>query len=308
LAFLSYVIPLLIWGTAWTAIRISIQPGAYLPLEGVAVRFTGATVIAALIWFVWSRFSKEKVTFTPPLLWSLFWSGLFGSIAYCFLYLAESQISGGLAAVIASTETFFVGLMLLLTHHDKISKWFWIGSIISMFGIAIVFHNRMQVSSDQTMAMLQTLFVAVMFAGETVALKEPSKAIHPIPLLTVFSLFSVLPIWLFIFIRGIHPIPMNPPLDALIAMGYLVVMASVVAFLLFFVALKTIGVHQSSTMVLLIPIISLATDYFFEKRMFLDFEAYVGITVVLAGVALCLMPSKDPDHTVQPIDEIIVHE
>jgi len=51
---------------------MSIQPGAYPPIEALTIRFTGSTLVAALIWFFWSRFSKEKVQFTRRLIWDLF--------------------------------------------------------------------------------------------------------------------------------------------------------------------------------------------------------------------------------------------
>jgi len=308
LGFISYIIPVLIWGSAWTSIRICIQPGAYPPLEAAALRFTGATLISALLWFGWSRYTTERVRFTRPLLWNLLWSGIFNGVAYALLYLAESEISGGLAAVIASTETFFVGLLLLFSRHEKISNSFWVGTIIATVGIAIVFRDRMQVSAEQTFAMALTILVAITFAAGTVVLKEPSKSIHPIPMLTVFSASCAVPLWLIALVRGLQPIPTHPPVEANIAMFYLIVMAGVVAFLLFFVALKTLGVHKSSTMVLLIPMVSLVADHFLEKRMFLDFGAYIGVAVVLAGVATCLLPGKDQAHTVQPVDEIIIHE
>jgi drug/metabolite transporter (DMT)-like permease len=298
----------LIWGTAWTAIRICIQPGGYPPFEAAAWRFSGTALISALLWFGWSKFSTEKILFTRSLLWKIFLAGAFNAVAYCLLYLAESQISGGLAAVIASTETFFVGLLLLFTRHEKISIGFWAGTLVSIIGMAIVFHNRMQVSAEQTCAMTLTVLVAINFAAGTVVLKEPSKLIHPIPLVTVFSFFCALSLWLIAFVHGLQPMPFHPQLDSTYAMVYLVVMSGVVAFLLFFVAMKNFGVQKVSTMVLLIPVISLVTDHFLEKRMVLDSEAYIGIGVVLVGVALCFLPVKDKSAVRQPAEEIVIHE
>jgi drug/metabolite transporter (DMT)-like permease len=302
------MIPVVIWGTAWTATRFIIAPGAFPPLEAAGLRFSGATVLSALVWFVWSRYSTEKVTFTPSLLWNIFWSGMLNAIAYALLYLAETQISGGLAAVIASTETFFIGLLLYFNRQEKIAAGFWIGTLLSIVGMAVVFHNRMQVSIEQTYAMGQTVLVAITFALGTVVLKEPSKLIHPIPLMTLFSLFVAAALWLIAFIHGIQPMPEHPPLDAVFAMVYVIVLASVVAFMLFFVAMKLLGIHKTSTLVLLIPIVSLIADYFLERRMFLDFEGYVGIAVVLGGVAICLLPAKASEVAAQPAEEIIIHE
>jgi drug/metabolite transporter (DMT)-like permease len=307
LKYLSYIIPVLIWGSGWAAIRICIEPGGYPPLEAAAFRFTVLSLISALLWFAWSRFTKEKVSLTPALFWNLFWSGTFNGIAYLFLYQAETEISGGLASVISSTETFFVGLMVLFARHEKIAPTFWVGTLVAIVGIGIVFHDRMQVSSSQTVAMVQAILVAIAFAAGTVVLKEPSKTVHPIPILTFFGLFCALPLWALAFARGLQPVPAHPPIEATIAMLYLIFMAGIVAFLLFFTALKAFGVHKTSTMVLLIPMLALVNDHFLEKRMFLDFGGYVGIAVVLAGVAVCLVPTKDEAHTVQPADEIIIH-
>jgi len=298
----------LIWGTAWSAIRLCIQPGAYAPIQAAALRFTGTAIISALLWVIWNRFSREKFVLTKSMIWLTFWASFLNGIAYSLLYIAETEISGGLAAVIATTETFFVGLVLLLSRHDKVSRAFWAGTIISIVGMAIVFHNRMQVSVEQTWAMALTLVVSFSFAAATVVLKEPSKVIPPIPMLFFFSTFCAATLWAFALVKGLQPLPTNPPLEAIYAMLWLTISAGVGAFLLFFVAMKLLGVQKVSTLVLLIPVISLITDHFIEKRVHLDAETYIGIAVVLVGVAVCFLPTKDREIAHQPAEDIVIHE
>ena len=96
--FLFYTITVLIWGSTWLGIKF--QLGNVEPALSVAYRFA----LAALILFVWCLTRRLPMRFSRADHFYIAMQGVFlFAFNYLLFYLAELQITSGLAAVVFST-------------------------------------------------------------------------------------------------------------------------------------------------------------------------------------------------------------
>ena len=96
--FFFYTITVLIWGSTWLAIKF--QLGMVDPALSVAYRFA----LAALMLFAWCFARRLPLRFSCGDHFFIALQGVFLFAAnYLLFYLAELQITSGLAAVVFST-------------------------------------------------------------------------------------------------------------------------------------------------------------------------------------------------------------
>jgi drug/metabolite transporter (DMT)-like permease len=73
-----------------------------------------------------------------------------------------------------------------------------------------------------------------------------------------------------------------------VALFYLAVIGSAVAFLLYFWLLGQTSLLVTSTLVFLFPLVALLTDALFERAIPLGPRAYLGAAITLGGLAVSL--------------------
>ena len=97
--FLFYFMTVLIWGSTWLAIKF--QLGVVSPAVSITYRFA----LAAIMLFAWSLITRRTLRFSRSehLFMALQGSQLF-ALNYLFFYLAELELTSGLAAVVFSTR------------------------------------------------------------------------------------------------------------------------------------------------------------------------------------------------------------
>lgn len=280
---LAYITCALIWGTTWYAIRVCIAPGAYPTYPAAALRFSIAALVLGAIWL----FRRKQIK--KPTAGELMWitvAGLLGGTASCLQYTAEEHIAGGLAAVISATQPMFAAAIALCTGTESLRKTTILGSILSVAGVCLVFHDRMQVSQQQAFA-IGTMVIYCFFASSTnVAMKRHASKTSPLAANTIFFASASILLWIVTALTGQLSIPPAPPLASTWALLYLVLFGTLLVFSAFFYLLKHVRLSTAMTLAFVTPLIALFIDALFEKHSVLTIESYVGIGVVLIGVAV----------------------
>ncbi len=283
---ICYALCSLIWGTTWFAVRISVEPGdGYPPTFAAALRFFIALLIYAFLALVFHR----KIS--PPTKSELIWvsiAGLFHGFYQTSIYYAECVISGGLAAVLMSTSPLMVACMVAATGLEKIRKQTIIGFLVSLAGVALVCHDRMNVAGAQVAGVGLTLLAAFFVSLSNVCLKGRASQLHPLLSGALLLLATDIPIWIAFLLSGekvnFFPIAFAP----FSAVLYMAIMSSVLAFLFFLYMIKRISLMAISTLSFVIPVLALVVDMFLEKQITLSAQVWVGIAVVLAGLLLSM--------------------
>jgi drug/metabolite transporter (DMT)-like permease len=83
-------------------------------------------------------------------------------------------------------------------------------------------------------------------------------------------------------------VPWPPPAKPTVALAYLAIVGSVIAFLCYFWLLDRTSLIITSTLVFVFPLVALATDAVFEHAIELGPRAYAGAAITLAGLAVSL--------------------
>lgn len=288
---LAYLFCALIWGTTWYAIRVCIGPACYPTYPAAAMRFTLASFILAIIWLI-QRTQIRKTT-TTEIKW-ISVAGLLSGLAYCTLYTAEEHITGGLAAVISATQPLIASIIAHFTGTEKLRRTIVIGSILSVLGVSLVFHDRMQVSKEQAFAVGIMIISCSCISASNVTLKRQVSQTSPIASNTIYFLAASTLLWIVSAACGQCSIPTSPPLAATMALLYLSLFGTLFAFASFFYLLKHVRLSTTMTLAFVTPIIALAIDAFFEKHSALTIESYLGIGIVLSGVAVSIINRNKP--------------
>jgi len=285
---LAYLACSTIWGTTYYAIRVSITPGGYATYTAAAVRFVIAAALLSSVVVV-GRIGPR------PRSWrQVGWicaSGLANFCAYALVYTAEESITGGLACVIYGTQPLITALLMALVGRERATATSILGALTSLGGVALIFHDRLAVSARQAAA-VATMIAAVLFATiSNYILKRKGGGVHPLAqnawfLATIAAAMAVLAL---AFGR---PPPWPPPPAPTLAIGYLAVVGSVVAFWAYFYLLQHTTLMVATTIVFVQPVIALVLDAFLETQR-LAAAGYLGVAVTLAGLAFSLLaPSR----------------
>lgn len=280
-AVAAYAACALIWGTTWFAIRVSIAPGAFPTLVALALRFAVAAVILvppAIRVRPWPRGQAWIY---------LVLAGVLDAGAYLFVYLGEERVSGGIAAVVYGTQPLVLGILLTIIKIETLSRRHLIGAVISLAGVAVLFLDRLDVSSDQAIGVVLVFCSVVLATTYSTIMKRHGGGVPALVSTTIFITVTAIALGVVALVAG-EPIPWPPALEPTLALLYLAVIGSAVAFLVFFWLLERAGLLVVSTLVFVFPLVALVIDALFEHAIPLGPRAYLGAAITLAGLAVSL--------------------
>jgi drug/metabolite transporter (DMT)-like permease len=102
---------------------------------------------------------------------------------------------------------------------------------------------------------------------------------------TVFFLTASSLLWVAAAVAGQPAVPNPLPLIPTAALAYLTLFGTLASFAAFFYLLKHVRLSTAMTLPFVTPMIAVLIDGLFEKQVILTIESYVGMAVVLVGVA-----------------------
>jgi drug/metabolite transporter (DMT)-like permease len=272
----------LIWGTTWFAIRVCIGPGGYPTLSALALRFAIAALLLlplAVRARAWPRDART---------WSwLISAGVLDAAGYGLVYIGEERISGGIAAVVYGTQPLLLAILLTVVRVERLTRRHVVGAVISLAGVALLFLDRLDVSPDQALGVVLVFGSVVVATCYNVIVKRHGQGVNPVVTTTVFIVVTAIVLGA-VALALQRPIPWPLPVKPTIALAYLAVMGTVVAFLCYFWLLRRTSLLVTSTQVFVFPLVALLTDALFERAISLGPRAYLGAAVTLAGLAVSL--------------------
>ena len=279
---LAYLACALIWGTTWYAIRVCIAD--YPTFASVALRFGIAVVILLPIALRLRPWPRGRVLGYVAL------SGLLNAGAYTLVYVAEERVSGAVAAVLYGTQPLILALLLTVNRLEKLTRRHVIGAVVSLTGVAVLFFDRLDVSAHQAVGVVMVIGSVVIATIYSMIMKQHSGGVHRVVSTTVFLAVTALALGV-VAVVAHEPMPWPLPVAATVALLYLAIVGSVVAFLVYFWLLGKTGLLVTSTLVFVYPLVALVTDVLFERDLPLDTRAYLGVAITLGGLAVSLRRS-----------------
>ncbi|WP_431825077.1 DMT family transporter [Burkholderia sp. F1] len=123
---------ILSWASAFPFIRIGLQ--GLPPIQLAAARFATAAVLV-IVWLAWRR--PRVPAWRDALRFLL--CGFLGIALYnALLNTGEQTVAPGAASFIVNTMPTFTALLASVFLGERFSRWGWLGSLISLAGIAVI--------------------------------------------------------------------------------------------------------------------------------------------------------------------------
>ena len=289
----AYTVCTLVWGTTWFSIRLTIAPGGYPTYESAALRFSIAVAVIALC--VPGAMVRARQRVGDTLGW-LCVVGLINSVSYVLLYKGEESVPGSVAAVIYGAIPLLTALTAAATRSERISAGQIGGGAFALFGIAMIFWDRLHVSREQAVGV--ALVVGAVLANAAYLLLYKRK-VHVEPSLAATGMFlaaTAAGLWCASLALGWRPLPWPLPMKPTAALVYLGIAGTVVTFVCYLYLIRHVGVATASTLIIAESVVALGVDRLWERQGKLELMSYAGAVVALAGslVSIVTRPEEGP--------------
>lgn len=283
-AFL-YLITVLIWGSTWLAIKF--QLGVVSPELSIAYRFG----LAASILIIFSLVRRL------PMRYNLKTHGFFAlqgfllfSLNYILVYLAEGYLTSGLVAIIFSLIIISNVIFGTIFLNNPIRSKVVIGAMFGLGGLAFVFWPELSsfdLSSQKVLGM-GLAFISMISAslGNVVSARNQRHALPVIQTNAYGMLYGAVFMFLLAIFRG-SQLEFDSSASYVIALFYLAIFGSVIAFGSYLTLLGRIGLDRAAYVTVLFPIIALLLSTWFEGLQW-SLIQIVGVGLVLLGNAVVL--------------------
>jgi drug/metabolite transporter (DMT)-like permease len=287
-AFL-YLVTVLIWGFTWLAIKF--QLGVVPPELSVAYRF----LLASLLLFGFSRIRRLPMRFPLRAHAFIALQGLFlFSLNYILVYLAETRIASGLAAVIFASVIFSNVLFGALFLKNSVSLRVLLGAIVGMLGLVFIFWSELvglDLDSTEALGLTLALLGATSASlGNIVSARNQRDNLPVIQTNAYGMLYGAGSMFLFAALRGAE-FGIDASIPYLGSLLYLAVFGSAVAFGAYLTLLGRIGADRAAYVFVVFPIIALMLSVLFED-LALDALQLAGVALVLLGNVIVIQ--RDP--------------
>ena len=275
----AYAACALIWGTTWYAIRVSLD--GYPMLAAVALRFAIAAAILVPL-------AVRARPWPTGRAWGyLVLAGVLDAGAYLLVYVGEERVPGGVAAVVYGTQPLILAMLLTATRMEPLTRRHLVGALVSLAGVGVLFRDRLAVSPRQALGVVLILGSVVVSTIYSMIMKRHGAKVSALVSTTIFLAVTAIVLGT-VALGAREPLPWPPPAGPTVALCYLAVIGSVVAFLVYFWLLERTSLVLTSTLVFVYPLVALAVDAAFERSIALSLRAYLGAAITLGGLAVSL--------------------
>lgn len=286
---LIYFLTVLIWGTTWLAIKF--QLGEAPPEVSIFYRF----VIASSLLLVYCKIKNYNLKFKFKDHFFLFLLGLsMFSIHYIFVYKATFFLVSGLVAVIFSLVSFFNILNSYLFFKKKPDNRILLGALCGLVGIIFFFWKdvaQLSLQSETLTGAGLILVAAFLFSlGNIVSRRNQN---HGYELVTSTSLamgYGALIMLAYISYQNLSFV-LPQQVSYWVAMLYLSIPGSIVAFLCYLSLIRTIGPERAGYATVLFPVVAVMISLYLENYRLSSFDI-AGIGLITLGNCLIILKKR----------------
>lgn len=252
-ARLVWLILCVIWGSTWLFIKLGLEN--LPPITFAGIRF----VIACGILFLVVR-ARGLALPDNRRDWGLL--AVTGVLSFCLNYglvfWGEQHISSGLAAVLQATLPAF-GLVFAHFHLPG-ERMTWskiLGVVVGFLGVLVVFSNQLAIAGGKALAGCVALVLSALFAAySNVLVKAYGRRMDPAILSGGQMFFGLIPLLLIgIPLEG-NPFHFHWTPMALVALLYLAVVGSVIAFWLYYWLVHHMDVTKTMLIAMVTPVVA----------------------------------------------------
>ena len=281
LAWLVLFILGAIWGASFFFIKVGV---ADIPPFTFVL---GRTLLASLVLFGVMKLRGEAFPRSRQLFATLGILGILnGVIPYTLITWGETRITSGLASILnAAMPLFTVVLAHYWTHDERFSTPKVIGVMMGFAGVAVVFIPELRNGIQaEFWGQLAVVIAALSYAIATIVARRFLKGVSPV-VASAGQLGSAALMMLPLSFVFDQPWTLRPGFPALAAWLTLALLGTAFAYTLYYWLLEHTGATRTSLVTYLLPIFGVMWGALLLREP-IEWEAIVGLVLIIAGVAL----------------------
>ncbi len=283
-----YALATLIWGSTWLA--ITFQLGIVPPAVSVVWRFA----LSALILFVYALWRRLPLHFgARDHAWLAVQGFFMFGLSYVCVYISEQTLTSGLVAVVFSIIVFWNIIGTRLFFGTPINPVTLFAAVLGVAGVVLVFWTEIAnfSTSGEAIGGLAFALVGTVAAslGNLAALRNQKNHIPIIQQMAWAMLYGTMFIASYATSSGTE-FSFDWSFPYVIALIYLALFGSVLAFGFYLTLIKRIGVDRAGYVGVAIPIVALLLSTLFEDLRW-DVFMVLGVLCCVAGNVLILRGS-----------------
>ena len=298
---LFYFATVAIWGSTWIGIKM--QLGVVEPMVSVGYRFA----LAALLLFCWCLFQRLPMRFSMKDHTLIAMQGTFlFAVNYLLFYLAEQNITSGLAAVLFSTILLMNIINQRIFLGTPVSLQVLAGGVLGLTGIVMVFEpeiDAVSLQDDSVQGILLCLAATACASLGNILSAANQRRRLPVVQSNGYGMAYGAVLMLGLALFSGKEFSIDPSLPYLASLGYLALFGSVIAFGCYLTLVGTIGPDRAAYATLLFPIVALIISTIWEGYQWSG-PALAGVALILVGNLLMLKRGSGGIMKVFPIKRL----
>jgi drug/metabolite transporter (DMT)-like permease len=285
-----------IWGSTWLFIKLGLED--LPPFTFAGIRF----VIACTVLFTIIKMRGLRLPGSREDWILLASSGVLAfSLNYGLLFWGEQYISSGLAALLQATIPAFG---LVIAHFylpgERLTWARVLGVLLGVCGVGVVFSNQLRIAGVMALAACVALVFGSLFAAySNVLVKARGKHLDPAILAGGQMFFGLIPLWIVGLPLEGSPLRFHWTPMAILALFYLAIVGSVVAFLLYYWLIRNMDVTKTMLIALVTPVVAVVLGMVVLKEE-ISWRTVIGGAMIMGGIGFIVLQKarKDVDQHV----------
>ena len=279
----TFVFLSLLWGTTWIAIKYSLS--GIPPFAGAMLRF----MVAIALLYGYARIRRISLALPPGARRHIFTSSiLLYLFDYGLIYWGEQYLYAGVTAIFFATFPIFTGLISNFVLKNEPFQWSrFAGLLLGFGGILTIFQDQLLMTDFHPMivwASAGIVLSALAGALSIVIVEKHLAEIKPVPLTLHQMIWGIVALGAAAGWRGEFG-AINFTLPAMLAVFYLGIFGSAVAFVSYYSLLKRMSAITLSFIIYITPVVALLTGWYFLDET-ITWRTVAGALLIFAGITL----------------------
>ena len=267
----------LIWGSSFFNIKIATY--SYEPFTLALIRVIFASLpLLILCWYKKIKIQAFSRNWKPYAL-----IGLCNiAIPFTLIAIGTAKINSYLAAMLMSTTPLSGSILAhFFTKDEKITFFKSIGILIGFSGILFLFFDKLIINEENYIYVLITILGSTFYSiGGILTLRLKTKGNENVTTsTTLWSVIFLLPVTIFFE----SPWKLNPSAESTLALLYLGVVATGLAWLIRFRILTVNGLVFQTQVAYLIPIFGVLFGYFLMDEI-ITWRVLISLVIIMIGI------------------------
>ena len=293
--FLGYSALCLIWGTTWLAIRVVVRDVP--PLEAAAIRFLiGGALLLAAAGMQKRRWPRGEGQWQAIVVLSV----TIMAIPYGLLFWAEQYVASSMAAVLYSAIPLVVALLTPAMMGRRVPRSAVFALVIAFGGLVLLFYTGLNTSRSALWAGAGVMTSMLLSAWSIVYAKKRLQEVDSVVSTGLQLLFGSVVLFWGTWALEAHR-HAHWTRTSMLALAFLTMVGSCVAFVLYYWLLKRMQPYQLSTISLVVPLVAVLVGALIGREP-IPLMMLIAMAVVLASVGSVLRAEAGAEQQ----DEILM--